>query len=89
MSFHSFASRLPLTPLYFELAVVLDLWLSLAFIRTAIAFAVIYFSVSNNIKSCCDDISMIVTRSNERIGRKAKISGELNEFIELHLHCYR
>lgn len=84
-----FTSRLPLTPLGFEIAVILDLWFCFVYIMVSLTFAAIYLSAYNNIQACYNDISLLVTRSNENIAQNISIKGTFNQFFDLHLHCYR
>lgn len=54
-----------------------------------LAFAVIYTSVYSNIGSSIDDCWQIIVRSNAKINEAQSIKGELSQFIQLHLHCFR
>lgn len=83
--------RLPFarTPLGFVVAILLDLWFTLTFQIITLAFAAIYISVYSNISSSVDDCWQIIVRSNARINVAQSIKGELSQFIQLHLHCFR
>lgn len=77
------------TPLGFSVAVIFSLLACSASAIACIAFTVIYISTCSNISSFVSDISLIITQSNKDIRRKTSITHKLQEFIEIHLQCYR
>lgn len=53
------------------------------------AFTTIYVVTCTNIESFADDISMNVVRLNVNIAHGTPIENDLNQFIRLHLRCYK
>lgn len=84
--------RLPFnvrTPIGFIVGLFVGLCSTMTFIIVLGAFATLYVGVCSTIESCIREISLIAHRSNELIHRKIPIKENLQQLIELHLHCAR
>lgn len=77
------------TALGFLFAVAIDLWICLSFVFVTVAASTVYINVYSHIKACVGDSLMIVTESNGKVDQKLAIQRELQQFVAIHLFCYR
>ena len=68
---------------------IFDTVICLVTVELCIAFAVFYAGICTYIKSCIDDVSMVIGHMNVNIDEKLSFPDELMQIIELHANCYR
>lgn len=72
----------------FELALLIDLFLSWTYIIVILVYTLTYVNICTNIWSCIDDLRMMTRRLNANIEQRRLDKFALNEFIELQTNIY-
>lgn len=72
----------------FELALLIDLFLSWTYIIVILVYTLTYVNICTNIWSCIDDLRMMTRRLNANIEQRRLDKLALKQFIELHTNIY-